>query len=56
MGKQGDEPASPELRDRAVRSVLDKDGHCRWRWQAVRSISAKIGRAHSTVLGFGLSG
>ena len=34
---------SPELRDRAVRLVLDNEGQHGSRWQAVMSISAKIG-------------
>lgn len=34
---------SPEVRERAVRLVLDNGAHHPSRWQAVMSISAKIG-------------
>ena len=34
---------SPEVRERAVRLVFDNEGQHASRWQAVMSISAKIG-------------
>jgi transposase-like protein len=36
---------SPEVRERAVRLVLDNEGQHGSRWQAVMSIAAKIGYA-----------
>ena len=39
---------SPEVRDRAVRLVLGNQGRHGSRWQAVMSISSKIGRATGT--------
>lgn len=40
---------SPELRERAVRLALDNEGQHASRWQAVMSISAKIGYAPRTL-------
>ena len=40
---------SPEVRDRAVRLVLDNEGQHGSRWQAVMSIAAKIGCTPQTL-------
>ena len=40
---------SPEVRERAVRMVLDGAGQHRSRWQAITSISAKIGCSANTL-------
>ncbi|TWI29634.1 transposase [Paracoccus sulfuroxidans] len=39
----------PEVRERAVRLVLDNEGQHASRWQAVMSISAKIGCTPQTL-------
>jgi len=41
--EQGREQVSPEVREHAVRLVLETEGHHSSRWQAVMSIAAKIG-------------
>lgn len=40
---------SPEVRERAVRMVLDGAGQHRSQWQAITSISAKIGCSANTL-------
>ena len=40
---------SPEVRERAVRLVLDNEGQHASRWQAVMSIAAKIGCTPQTL-------
>ena len=41
---------SPEVRERAVRMVLDHEGEHSSRWTAVQSIAAKIGCSPHTLL------
>ena len=41
---------SPEVRERAVRMVLDHEGEHSSRWTAVQSVAAKIGCSPHTLL------
>ena len=43
---------SPEVRERAVRLVLDNPGRHESRWQAIVSVAAKIGCSANTLNGW----
>lgn len=47
--EQDHELVSPEVRDRAVRLLLDTEGQHGSHWQAIGSISAKIGCSAHTL-------
>jgi transposase len=47
--EQDDEQVFPEVRERAVRMVLDNQGQHDSRWSAIMSIAAKIGCAPQTL-------
>jgi transposase len=48
-----DEQILPEVRDRAVRMVLDREGEHPSRWAAISSIAGKIGRCPHTLVEWG---
>ena len=47
--EQDDEQVSPEVRERAVRMVLDNAGRHESRWRAIVSVAAKIGCSANTL-------
>ena len=47
--EQDDEQVLPEMPERAVLLILDNEGQYESRWQAIMSISAKIGYASQTL-------
>ena len=47
MTRQGRYPQ--ELRERAVRLVLEHQGEYPWQWAAICSIAAKFGSSHETL-------
>lgn len=50
MTRQTTNKFSPEVRERAVRMVLDHEGEHSSRWTAVQSVAAKIGCSPHTLL------
>ena len=40
---------SPEMKERAVRMVLEHQGEPAWQWAAIRSIAAEIGCSRETL-------
>ncbi|GJG89816.1 transposase [Gemmatimonadetes bacterium T265] len=51
-GKQTSKPFSPEVRERAVRLVLEHQGEYATQWAAITSIASKIGCSGETLRGW----
>ena len=49
MTKRNGNTYSPEVRERAVRMVLEHRGEYAWEWEAINSIAAKIGCTGETL-------